>query len=1107
MSMIVELNKKYLIEQIDKNCVQYYKCKIGIREAYDCTKNVRNIVNYELIPNQNAFLTHRAEHLKNFFFAIRNSNKLLLNIIKYCEEKDYETICTFLVHSCFENILNPSFVQEDMIVIIYLLLEQIVDQKISPGKSSSSFLNGTFLYELFKHLTRKEDVRSFLQVILSEIVLQMENFSGGLLCVQINKLKDELSKKTGGPSLQRSVTQSYSPKKSKLSFASLIRGSSHPVDTSDATQDIQIEDMEIEQLNDVKIDIKGYFEEKDTTLSFLNSQVEYYKKKIEEENKGKSKESNAIFEFLNRQISNVKTKNEIYSDKIILEHSSDKNVLEKLIKNAKKIEELLRLLMTNLLDNLTGIPYTIKCICKMIDILITKKFQQLNTKLSEFDQLMYSFIFFFDTLIIPILSNPDFNGIVTKNIISPPTKRNLVVFVKILKDVLKGNLFTKEKDIEYTVFNKFLIEFFYDAITLMKFVRNTKLPSIIDKLIARKDKNDKAEDFNYDYFKENYTENIFYQSICLNWKEIITFIKIIKKNKQALYKEIDNKNLKDTIEKILGYENDLLEWIKSEDTQITPIEKPDDKKASKSGTAPTTSTVAAKKVRFIYFSDIKYRPEFENILKGIHVNNSQTVSTKSAFDIVQNINANQKRLMDQKKVEITKEDNSQKNIENIKKAICEILKALNTFTRENMEMTDSNNKERYESFQEFLKDKILEKIQKNYGGFEFGYQNMFEKESSEIPLYFYGTFVEKNLINLPEKYKKDNYSLLFTELIKEREQVLAYMKNDAINQIYLKIKNSEKLNNIMGSNLFQLKQLEKFVHIENLIEQMEIPIKLEITQDNELITKLNIVILEGKNKEKEKNSADYCGNIQDFIKKFPNFNKLKIKGKNILEYEEEIGVHTVLEGYFKHIKSVLKQYLGSNSRYKADEANQMFKDINNYMIGKIYHKIFSYKRSKLDIFLYRKCKRLEWLKPEHILGKKKTDENLFGKAIAYLEKMDEDKTPSDKMKSFINASAILENSITFYTGKGGLGLDDSMSLMEYVIIKSAPKRFSSNYKFCDMFMLEDLKKKQLGQKLTQMNIFISVIQEKKASDLVEVSEEKFGKDEPLESIDIDKDTI
>lgn len=376
-------------------------------------KNVKNLINYVLVSNNSETLAHRAEPLKNFFFALRNSNELILKIIKLCDEKDYEILSNFLVHSCFENILNPSFVQEDMLVIIYLLLEQIIDERISPGKSTSTFLNNSFIYEMFKHLTRKEDVRSFLQIILTEIVLEMENFSGGLLCVQITKIKDELVKKKIGITsklLQRSTTVSAIDM-AKSGLANLFRSGSISVESSqDSTRSDSItdDDIDLPIMRKSKVNINEFFREKDTTLKYLKSQVEFYNKKIMEDKKGKSGENKEIFEFLEKQISNVKNNEEKYSDKIILQNNTEEKVLEKLIQNAKKIEELLKLLMTNLLENLTSIPYTIKCICKMIDILIEKKFKKLNTKLSQFDQMMYCLTFFFDTLIIPILSNPDF---------------------------------------------------------------------------------------------------------------------------------------------------------------------------------------------------------------------------------------------------------------------------------------------------------------------------------------------------------------------------------------------------------------------------------------------------------------------------------------------------------------------------------------------------------------------------------------------------------------------------------------------------------------------------------------------------------------------------
>ena len=90
--------------------------------------------------------------------------------------------------------------------------------------------------------------------------------------------------------------------------------------------------------------------------------------------------------------------------------------------------------------------------------------------------------------------------------------------------------------------------------------------------------------------------------------------------------------------------------------------------------------------------------------------------------------------------------------------------------------------------------------------FENGNSNFlqFQEQNNKqkIPLIFYATYLENNLESLPENYKANNYYLLFSELIKEKEQSVKDAKNeDVINQLYLKVKNSEKLNMIINSKL------------------------------------------------------------------------------------------------------------------------------------------------------------------------------------------------------------------------------------------------------------------------------------------------------------------
>ena len=358
--------------------------------------------------------------------------------------------------------------------------------------------------------------------------------------------------------------------------------------------------------------------------------------------------------------------------------------------------------------------------------------------------------------------------------------------------------------------------------------------------------------------------------------------------------------------------------------------------------------------------------------------------------------------------------------------------------------------------------------------------------------------MEKNLPYLSENYKKDNYSLLFSELLRECEMSLQNTKNDVINQIYLKVKNSDKLNMIINNNLSQLKQLEKILTVENLVEILKIEVKLEYVKTDNKIVSISL--------------DTNCSNslpehtitsIKKFIELFPSF--ADINDSDPIEYEEQLEVDKVTNSYFALIKKNLK----TNERmlrFNYEEFIAVNEAIQDYVMAKIHDKLVPYSRTKKDIFIYNKCKRLNWIKPIHIIKDQKVvNEKLWTLAMEYINNMDNEITPSSKIKSFNKAFAILQNSITFCTGKDELGVDDSLQVLIYVIIKAQPKRIWTNFNYARLFIDPDLSKKQFGLLLTQLEMVLIVISDLKYTDLVGVSEEQFGTDDKMEDIQIEND--
>ena len=129
----------------------------------------------------------------------------------------------------------------------------------------------------------------------------------------------------------------------------------------------------------------------------------------------------------------------------------------------------------------------------------------------------------------------------------------------------------------------------------------------------------------------------------------------------------------------------------------------------------------------------------------------------------------------------------------------------------------------------------------------------------------------------------------------------------------------------------------------------------------------------------------------------------------------------------------------------------------------------------------------------NILKNYKSNKN--NNSIYKIEGINNKYTPRDKLKVVLKSFGILQNSITFSSGKKELGVDDTIKPLIYVLIKSKPKNIFTNYNFCQLFLNDNLTKTQFGILLTQLYMIMNIIKEMKFNELIGVTEEQFGKDE------------
>jgi hypothetical protein len=353
---------------------------------------------------------------------------------------------------------------------------------------------------------------------------------------------------------------------------------------------------------------------------------------------------------------------------------------------------------------------------------------------------------------------------------------------------------------------------------------------------------------------------------------------------------------------------------------------------------------------------------------------------------------------------------------------------------------------------------------------------------------FSSSYLQIHIDDLPQKYKENNYCLLIMEIIKQHELIINELNFSIINQFYLKVKSGEKLNMIITSSYYQIKNFEKVICIEYLFDKLDLPCKLIVKKDWKGL--INNVIY-----EPIENGESNIHTIQSFIDSFPDFRKYEKKVEDIIDLEEKIELDGALNSYFKDLKNLIKKQ-EIIKRFPSEEFESITYELENYILFKLYDKLFPKESTEKDKKLYKKCCRLSFVKPENLIkDKRMINEKLWETSMNLIEEMDNKFTPSDKVKNFGKAFGILQNSITFCSGKNDLGIDDTISTLIYVILKAKPKNLFSNSKYCQLFLNPELSKKQYGILMSQIEMIKNIIYDMKSKDLIGVSEEEFGKDE------------
>ena len=1098
----VNLLKTKTIKQFSTKCKEIYSKKI---ETHLLARKNRNLIikgfsslleGYEDMSSKITVsdgVTEFPPEIQTFFFIFRESNHLMLKLIENIDNsKEINLLAPFLCHFFYENFYMESTEQEEMIYIIYLLLEKEIDNLITPGENT--FLSESFISAFLSQMCNRYEIKNYIDIILNELICNLEELHSEFYFLEIsrslkNARHEDIYEITPEGFLMQKVQQEVNSNISSTNTSkSLPSLDENEPDSSKKSLPNNFSNSFLLKILPIEVGVNinekflmGIYKKEENKIikDFILKQI----KKIRNSYNKNIYDSYQLFEFL------------------IKKKKTSKNSIIYFREGVKVIQKFIDQLLSNLEDD-TIIPNSIKIICKFIYILTKKKFKQI-TKL-ELNNFVGRFLF--DKLILPFLKNPDLSEASKSKILGMQTRRNLINIYLVFKNLVKGELFNYEQNINMVVFNKFIIDNYYRINNIIDKILDVEIPEKLKRLSEQFYKNDdfildnskrSEEEINYDYFKENPNDFMQHKSICFSLKELYLFHNIVRRNEPAFIEKGK------PLEKVL---NSLSKFISSQQDIDNHY--------------------------YVIISD-NYNKEAKELL--FHKEETKPLGTaKTKEEIIQNLHYCISFLIGKMEILphwewVVQNYKTEDTFENINEY-------LNSYEEINILCNDSIPLNWYSLY-------IINNL-KNVSSNEAmnDYQLLYDDIEKQIreQLKRLSRLNEFLTVNMTNKF------LLIDNKIKIFEEELENVKNTFINIKALQFMDYKDSNDLLCS----LANIEELNNKGCDINKFEYTGKKNIILQKETYRPNK----NDKNKKKEKvedipsHLGFFCYSISEFKYRFMSYYKNIYKEirefkenknkriSNIGNGNEENNIETnakeVLEKYMELVLNSLErnrvfdfpieidldlnieQLRIKNKREsilkvtneETDEEEEQPKDIPTQFREKAQNSIlnhilkslcvkcyFERKILKEDENFYKKCVSLSWVKPENLyIPEDIIDEFILNNIIEHMKKMDEMRTPEGMLNEFGFAVQMINSSYIFMTVKPAEA-NDLLPIIIYSIIKARPQRMIFNIRFIEFFFDNKDLKGALGYNLIQAKSSIAFINDSINGKSFGISEEEFQK--------------
>ena len=1100
-------------EKFKNSYDDYYETKLKFRDNFE---EMKYLGKKELDDIPKNYLDRKGAHqilidtyepIKNLLFLFRENYDYIIKLVSLIDNKDnkekVESLVELFCNQFYDNIFIPNPEQKELLLLIFLLIKEEI--KNMDNASLDEFLdNNNFLGKFISSFVRRQEMNIYLSMLLTSLINSIENVDKECIDISLKSIQKYIIRKQKGKfkpnNNDKNILYDYSQNLyNKIPKSNLIFKKNYELDMEKEEEEnmVKIDTEDFDLFSDSalpKIILKNLGINKVTINEDKNliiKKEEYNEEYNKELNLNKlleiahkTKDDN-FKEYIMNKINNTYLDKDLFTNKGLIncfeEYKNDelKNlIIGKYRRNFLFIKKKIEYLLQSIFDKISTVPYTIRCICKIIYVLMSKKFKELPK------YYINAFIgkFFFGKYIFPVLSL-EYKNILNNRIFSNKNKKCINIIISVIEKAFKGELFQTQVDPEKTIFNHYLIELFPIINTFFEKLIDVELSKIIEKAlneaefvennsiiddifniqkepseINKENQEQKEENipYKYDYFSENQDEIIHLQSICFSLNDILFILTLINKN----LKIFSNLPKYDFFCKTFNH-------IKSKDYKIDDQidSEPDIKRF------------------FILFKEEK-TAQLEKLV-------SKKKKEESSF------------LIENQNLELI--------CKRVKLSIKTVLKGLNLL----------NNKDFSHLIGAISNEKFFSALQYTLDDLENFSENM-----NQIPLKWYGLYLSNNKKRINEIYQKNDYEKLYEEMLEEETKILEELKKFSrvlITRNGMNLGCGEKILEQMNIGLYHMKQAKKLVNIEKFVNTEIIEVCIQISKENEdknmlnpITSQQNILILDAKECPHSKpsltnilksNKKRHCYYIKDIIKfilseNFIDENDTNLMGELKIQIRNKI-IYKILISYMKIVTEKIKNpivnkniFFQENNDISKKEKEKYYTEIRrriwDYILKKIYRYVYPKNPIGFDDKFYNTTRCLDWITPE-LLNIKKEYINQLGFAELCLKRMEEAISVSDKLEYINNAVDTIICTVKF-SGEEEINVsnEEMIRIFMYILIKAQLKRINSNINYIKCFAENEEiydKKEELFNLLD--NAVINVL--KINSNYLKMNNEEFNK--------------